>query len=212
MRSFAIEILKFLSLGLWDPRIDETPSSPAPADLPPFKGIPERHKALWSRIEAFEIDDPCAELPFSLRLSRMMNWDSEFASRAVDEYKRFMFLCCVSEQMVSPSLVVDEVWHLHLQYTRSYRVNFCEQVLGRFVDHNPSTGGAEEEEKFSRLYGDTLRAYYRCFGMPARDVWGPENLCQVYWTDTSGRKLKIVWASESALPSRDLKRIVAVRR
>ncbi len=164
-----------------------------PPGLPAHTGIPSEHQKLWQRISRFELDEPDAELPFSERLADMFLWKHEFALRVVEEYKRFMFICVVSGHMVSPSVSVDEVWHLHLQYTSSYSA-FCSQALGRFIHHSPSRGGDAEERKYEEIYGKTLNQYYKYFGMPPRDIWGPQNQRNVYaqCAARKGKKVKIV--------------------
>jgi hypothetical protein len=37
----------------------------------------------------------------------------------------------ISTHIVTPSEQVDQVWHLHLTYTRSYWDEFCPNVLGQ---------------------------------------------------------------------------------
>lgn len=164
-----------------------------PENLPEHTGVPVEHQELWQAIDRFQMDKPGAELPFSKRLAKLFGWSHEFALETIEEYKKFMFLCIVCDHMVSPSVTVDEVWHLHLQYTKGYRF-FCKQVLGRFIDHNPSDGGEEEASKFSNIYELTLNEYYRYFGMPPRRVWAPENMANVYCPKAlkKGRKVKTV--------------------
>lgn len=142
---------------------------------PVYTGIPAAHRELWDRLEALELDDASAEKPFSLRLAEQQTWPLEFARRAIDEYKKFLFLCMTQDHVVSPSLTVDEVWHLHLQYTESYLEDLCVYTLRRIIHHMPSKGGKREARKHQDLYALTLEAYRRNFGEPPADIWGPEN-------------------------------------
>ncbi len=133
-----------------------------------------RDADLWERISAFELDDPDATLTFSGRLARENGWELEFALRAIEEYKRFMFLLCVSGHPCTPSDEVEQVWHLHLIYTRSYWQAFCGRVLGREIHHGPTLGGAEEHDKFTDQYERTKRSYTERFGhAPPMDLWPP---------------------------------------
>lgn len=75
--------------------------------------------ALWKRIQTFALDVPHIKFPFSKRLARDNHWSHEFALAAIDEYKRFIYLCCISAEPITPSDAVDQVWHLHLTYTKS---------------------------------------------------------------------------------------------
>jgi hypothetical protein len=127
--------------------------------------------ALWKRIEAYSLDRPDATLTFTARLARENGWSRQYARRVVEEYKRFMFLAVVAEHVVSPSEAVDQAWHLHLTYTRSYWADFCGEVLGKKIHHDPTTGIAEQP-RFVELYEQTHRTYEMWFGeAPPAAIW-----------------------------------------
>lgn len=144
-----------------------------PRTIPsPLQEMRNVHDGLWERVQAFELDDPDAPLTFSARLARENGWTLEFALRAIAEYKRFMYLLCVVDHPCTPSDEVDQVWHLHLIYTRSYWKEFCPHVLGREIHHGPTLGGAKEQDKFTDWYGRTKRSYVERFGLePPVDLW-----------------------------------------
>lgn len=128
---------------------------------------------LWLRLQAYSPDKEGDVLPFSKKLSREQGWSDVFTQRAIEEYKRFIFLCCTSPNGASPSKVVDEVWHLHLTYTVDYWMHFCKQVLQKDIHHHPS-GGSEQQNHYADLYLETLRRYEEVFGvMPPADIWIP---------------------------------------
>ncbi len=130
------------------------------------------HAELWARLEAYEFDKPFDILPFSRKLARDQRWSTDRTARAIEEYRRFLFLAATSPQPVSPSPAVDEVWHLHLTDTRRYWDEFCPQVLGRPLHHEPSRGGPAEAFRLDRQYTATLDAYERAFGAAAPpDLW-----------------------------------------
>ena len=131
-------------------------------------------QALWQRIEAFALDEPTAAFPFSHRLARDNGWSREQAQRVVAEYKRFVLLAMIAGHPVTPSDQVDQAWHLHLTYTRSYWEDFCGKLLPRPLHHEPTRGGSREGRKFDDWYGRTLASYRRCFGSePPADIWPP---------------------------------------
>lgn len=74
-------------------------------------------------------------------------WSHRYAQRVMEEYKRFTFLAVVAGHPVSPSDPVDQVWHLHLSYTRSYWQDFCPNILQTPLHHEPSRGGRSEQLK-----------------------------------------------------------------
>ncbi len=132
-------------------------------------------QALWLRLCAFDFDDgePHA-LSFCARLARENGWSMARARRVVAEYQRFLFLAMVAGHPVTPSEAVDQVWHLHLVYTRSYWDSLCRDILGRPLHHGPTRGGSEEAARFDRQYRDTLASYERVFAEPVPpDIWPP---------------------------------------
>lgn len=129
---------------------------------------------LWRRLEAFPLDDPHAALTFTQRLARENDWSAGYAARVVAEYKRFVFLAMTAGHEVTPSDQVDQAWHLHLTYTRSYWDEMCRDVLGRPLHHGPTRGGPAEGMRFEDQYERTLRAYREAFGEAAPpDIWPP---------------------------------------
>jgi hypothetical protein len=110
---------------------------------------------LWEKIESFQIDDDRASLSFSKRLARENNWPIEYTQRVIAEYKRFILLAAISQQEVTPSDQVDQAWHLHLTYTKSYWDGLCKKILGVALHHLPTKGGLEEQQRFRDQYAYT---------------------------------------------------------
>lgn len=134
--------------------------------------MPLSDPALWRRLQAFSFDQAGAALPFSVRLAREHDWSLRFAQRAVEQYRRYLYLTQVSDRPVCPSEEVDAVWHLHLCYTRSYWDELCGAVLLRPLHHDPTEGGPAQLDYHSRMYDDTLAAYLREFdASPPRLLW-----------------------------------------
>ncbi len=132
--------------------------------------------ALWDRLQNLDLDGDAA-LPFSARLARENGWTTEFARRVVEEYKKFVFLAMRAGHPVSPSEEVDQAWHLHLTYTRSYWDEMCGAILGAPLHHGPTRGGREEGQKFESWYRQTLESYRQFFGEePPRDIWPPSEI------------------------------------
>lgn len=62
--------------------------------------------------------------------------DTELVERGLRQF----FLACLRSKgqfVAMPSRVVDTMWHEFILHTRAYR-DWCELVLGRFVDHVPA--------------------------------------------------------------------------
>ncbi|WP_118952187.1 glycine-rich domain-containing protein [Taibaiella helva] len=127
--------------------------------------------ALWQKISAFRFDERGASFPFSRKLARENGWTYAFSKEAIEEYRKFIFLCCISPHGASPSEVIDEVWHLHLLYTQNYWQAFCRDTLGQDIHHHPSNGGPEESKKHEQWQTDTLTLYHRTFGYEAPELF-----------------------------------------
>ncbi|MCB9681080.1 MAG: TIGR04222 domain-containing membrane protein [Alphaproteobacteria bacterium] len=131
---------------------------------------PELH-ALWTRLQDHPFEDEDLALDLTARLAREQRWSRAYAMRAVDAYRRFCFLAVAAGVPATPSVDVDEVWHLHLLYTRDYWDVFCPTVLGTTLHHGPTRGGRAEGHRFGRQYADTLAAHEAFFGVPDPDLW-----------------------------------------
>ncbi|OQP53714.1 glycine-rich domain-containing protein [Niastella populi] len=134
----------------------------------------EEHSSLWSAIQQFPLDDPNAEINFSRKLSAKQRWSPSYTAQVIEEYRKFLFLCCISPNGASPSQAVDEAWHLHLTYTQSYWTDLCKNTLKKDVHHHPSRGGDEEDHKHRDWYAETLSLYQSVFeSPPPEDIWPP---------------------------------------
>lgn len=128
-------------------------------------------QALWQRLQELRLDDPAAAQPFSVRLARENGWSLRFSQRVVEEYQRFLLLATTAGP-ACPSEAVDEAWHLHLCYTRSYWNDLCRDLLGQPLHHLPTEGGAEQLAHHCDMYAATLANYRRTFNRePPADIW-----------------------------------------
>lgn len=136
-------------------------------------GLPEplADHPVWNALSCYVIGPEDAALPFATRLARENGWSLALAERVIEEYRRFCFLAVTVSHPVTPSDAVDQVWHLHLTYTRDYWERFCPQVLGRALHHGPTAGGSDEQHRYFAQYAETLRSYERVFGTPPADLW-----------------------------------------
>jgi hypothetical protein len=132
----------------------------------------QEQSRLYQRICEYSPDDGQSAFTFTKRLARDNGWSWKYAERVIEEYKKFMFLAVVADHPVTPSEHVDQAWHLHLIYTRSYWDDFCGQVLGTPIHHGPTKGGSDEKIKFCDLYERTKASYQRLLQeTPPADIW-----------------------------------------
>ena len=126
---------------------------------------------LWARLEALDFDGGEVVFGFADRLARDNGWTRKFADRAITEYKKFAYLAMSSGHEVTPSDEVDQVWHLHLTYTRHYWGAFAE-CLGGPLHHGPTTGSSADKTRFDDNYTRTRQSYEEEFGeAPPVDLW-----------------------------------------
>lgn len=137
----------------------------------------DAERALWQRIAAHPLQNPEQPLDFTARLAREQSLSRSAALALIEEYRRFCFIAVVAGIEVTPSAEVDEVWHLHLCYSRDYWQRFCPNVLGVSLHHGPTGGRVVDGRRYRAQYADTLAAYAAYFGPP------PER----YWPDTRSR-------------------------
>ena len=131
-----------------------------------------RQAELYQRIERFSLDQPDNQLSFRQRLAKDNGWSLHYTDKVIEEYKKFVFLAVVAGHPVSPSDQVDQAWHLHLTYTRSYWEEFCPKILQTSLHHEPTRGGLSEKIKFDELYSKTLESYRQFFDQsPPLNIW-----------------------------------------
>jgi hypothetical protein len=134
----------------------------------------EEHRSLWSAVQQFPLNDPNAAITFQRKLSAKQNWSPSYTEQVIEEYRKFIFLCCISPNGASPSQAVDEAWHLHLTYTQSYWIDLCKNTLNKDIHHHPSRGGDDEDHKHRDWYAETLTLYQSVFGSPPPiEIWPP---------------------------------------
>lgn len=136
-----------------------------------------KNQSLWLQINNFSIDDDSSQLKFSERLEREnLGWSRDYTLRVLEEYKRFIYLGCVSSISVTPSDEVDQAWHLHMIYTRQYWENFM-SILPIKFHHGPTKGGSKENERFDDQYSYTKQLYREEFLIePPEDIWPPKEI------------------------------------
>ncbi|MDF7776741.1 hypothetical protein P1X14_15900 [Sphingomonas sp. AOB5] len=126
---------------------------------------------LWDRLFHYLVGPEDAAFSFAQRLARENGWSLTQAERVILEYKRFCYLAVTARHPVTPSDAVDQVWHLHLTYTRDYWERFCPEILGRALHHDPTSGGPQEQQRYFEQYAETLKSYEQAFGTPPADLW-----------------------------------------
>ena len=72
---------------------------------------------------------------FIERLMKENLWSDTYTRRVINEYKKFIFMA--KSGRVAPSYEVDQAWHMHILFTKEYKV-MCDAFLGTFLHHEPT--------------------------------------------------------------------------
>jgi hypothetical protein len=140
---------------------------------------------LWRTISGWK-------LPFGTDyLAYKYKWDEEFAALAIAEYRRFAFLALTGNSESTPSLSIDEVWHVHILHTADYQRfgNAC----GRTLHHSP--GMPSQAPTFDLQYEETLRRYKERFGREAPALVWPRQKSSTQESAPSLRSVQKIWES-----------------
>ena len=99
--------------------------------------------------------------------------DHQLAQSGIREMLRFLWLCSQSGKTLSPSKLVDDIWHQFILFTQYYGA-FCELYLGRFIHHTPSADTTHSMHS----YALTIRKYLAEFGKPDDFFWNNAGICK----------------------------------
>lgn len=125
-----------------------------------------RNDQLWELISTHQMPANASGISFTEQLMREhgIKWDT--AITAIEEYRKFIYLCVTRTERNVPSKAVDLVWHLHMQHSRDYWDVFCRK-LGKPIHHTPGGEGRTHLDD----YKATMAAYRNVFGTPPRGIW-----------------------------------------
>jgi hypothetical protein len=128
---------------------------------------------LWQHISSAFGGPDAFSKAFAAKIAGKHGWSNTFALKAISEYKKFVYLGVVSNFHVTPSKIIDVVWHEHILFTKAYR-EFCDEVIGYQFDHHPELMPmADETGRYNAQYVDTIEFYISEFSFkPPTDVWG----------------------------------------
>lgn len=147
-------------------------------------------KELWERIRDYKFNNlvpksTLAEIiemlggknapvkAFAYKIMKKHRLPRAFTFRAIEEYKKFVYLGVISDFIVTPSKYIDLIWHEHLLFSKAYR-EFCNDVIDYQFDHQPELVATEDQtDLFTIQYLETLDLYRSEFGMePPQNIWG----------------------------------------
>ena len=107
------------------------------------------------------------------RLKRLKNWSEEKVTRGVDAYEQFLKLKAALKDYkatkLSPTTLIEEVWHLHVMDTQRY-ANDCFQFCGEVIHHD--IDGDIDTRKLEIQRNATKVAYEMQHGKePEGEMW-----------------------------------------
>lgn len=123
---------------------------------------------LWQRLRSYSFPLQVGDSSLERHLIEKTRLGAAKAARAVEEYRRFLYLAAISGEPVAPSPLIDRVWHTHIQDTRAYVEGFSRDVVGKMIHHSPGRTKAADDPAYQR----TLDLYAVEFKeQPFRKVW-----------------------------------------
>ena len=129
-------------------------------------------KTLLQKVMDFPLGSSKRPTALIERLIREQGWSTLHATRVLHEYRRFLYLAAAAGHPVSPPPEIDEAWHTHILFTRNYWDDFCKDILGRPLHHDPDIGLPGDMEKLADWYAKTLASYEQIFHEPPpHDLW-----------------------------------------
>lgn len=84
------------------------------------------------------------------RLRDKLGLNETGATALFKDMLRFLFLCGIENEALTPPPKIDKAWHEFILYTEDY-AEFCKLKFGRFIHHRP-------ESYFKKKTADTSRA------------------------------------------------------
>jgi hypothetical protein len=127
---------------------------------------------LWEYIQSAFGGVDASTKAFADKIARKHRWNSKFTLAAIGEYKKFIYLGVISDFYVTPSKVIDVIWHEHILFSKAYR-DFCIEVIQYEFHHYPELIPMQDQtEQFNVQYLDTLELYKKEFGInPPAGIW-----------------------------------------
>lgn len=147
-------------------------------------------KELWDRIKHYKFnnlvphstwtdiievlgDKNASTRAFANKIIKKHGLPRAFVFRAIEEYKKFVYLGVISDFYVTPSKYIDLIWHEHILFSKGYR-EFCNDVIRYQFDHQPELVATQDQtELFAAQYNETIELYRKEFGIePPENIWG----------------------------------------
>lgn len=128
---------------------------------------------IWENVIEFFGGTNASTKAFADKIARKHGWKVSFTVKAINEYKKFVYLAVISDFHVTPSKVIDVIWHEHLLFSKAYR-SFCNEVIEYIFDHHPELMPMEDQTgTYTAQYEATLALYWKEFTIEAPSaVWG----------------------------------------
>lgn len=127
-----------------------------------------KNAELWEKIKVAPLEETSGDGWLLNLLANSRDGSYEFAHRAIIEYKKFLYLVSVYEEKLTPSIIVDQIWHCHLSRGRDY-TSFCVKMFDKIISHEKNSD--RNKEKTSAQYDKTIEFYFSEFGQPPFHYW-----------------------------------------
>lgn len=125
----------------------------------------------WHVLKSYPLGGTEHEL-FLDQLEEDLGWDSLTCLRTILEYKKFLYLNCITTKTVVPSDKVSEIWQQHFSFEADYQEAVCTRILNQEIDNTPSMQRQLSIQYLKNEYWHTLYLYEKTFEVaPPTDIW-----------------------------------------
>lgn len=126
------------------------------AEMTQVTKVRKKRYALLPQIQAHIIAHQLAnENPLLMEKIHLANdgkYDSIEGLTETIKYLDAVHIASQENQKCSPSVIVDNVWHEFILFTKTY-TDFCQDRYGRMIHHNP---GIKQSDK-SNFFGNSIK-------------------------------------------------------
>jgi len=128
-------------------------------------------KSTWWLVD-LQSDITGGATPLVKRCMKEYGWTEQYCRRVLEAYRQFLSLKedygDLNAEILSPSLPVDQMWHMHILDTPNYATD-CSLLCGDFIHHDVD-GGNDVKARQERL-DTTKEALLKKYPSFDREIW-----------------------------------------
>src|SRR5688500_12592314 len=81
-----------------------------------------KNHSIWKVINDFSFDVNTKGENLSFKLASAGHWSNSYTEEVIGEYKKFLYLCATTSEVLVPPKAVDMAWTIHMnEFALNYR-------------------------------------------------------------------------------------------